>query len=148
MKKTIDEYFPIALLYGLSAYFLTDIEEFTPDSLLYPKGLVWVLLGLTTLLLVCTLLKKIKLPKIDEDRVPHKFTLIFSLSLVYVFAVPYLGFVLSSLFYCPVTAVALGYKRKGMALGISAAVVVLIYVGFKMLLKVPLPTITLFGATL
>lgn len=148
MKKIIDEYFPIALLYGLSAYFLTDIEDFTPDSLLYPKGLAWMLLGLTTLLLVCTLLKKIKLPKSDEDRVPQKFTQIFSLSLVYVFAVPYLGFVLSSLIYCPFTAVTLGYKRKGMALGISTVIVVLIYVGFKMLLKVPLPTITLFGVTL
>lgn len=148
LKKYIDEYFPILFLYGMCAYFLLDTEEFTPDSLYYPRGLTWILLALATALLVATLLKKIKLPKAKDEKVVRKFGIIFVSSLVYVAALPFLGFVVSSLLYCPTAALTLGYKRKGMALCVSIVTVALIYVGFRMLLKVPIPTTTIFGITI
>lgn len=148
MKKYIDEYFPIAFLYALSIYFMLDVEDFTADSLLYPRGLAWILLALTTLLLIFTVAKKIRLPQSKDETVSSKFYVIFAASVAYVAMVPFLGFVVSSLLFCPATALTLGYKRKGMAFLISAIAVGLIYVGFKMILKVPLPTMTVFGMTL
>lgn len=148
LKKYLDTYLPIAFLYALSAYFLWDTQDFTEDSLMYPQGLAWLLIALTTLLLVTTLLKKIPAKPPQEERVPQKFAIIFAASVLYVFAVPYLGFILSSLLYSPATILLLGYKRKGMALVVSAATVAIVYVGFRMLLKVPLPTLSLFGISL
>ncbi|GHS93641.1 hypothetical protein AGMMS50276_04620 [Synergistales bacterium] len=148
MKKYIDEYLPVALLYALSAYFWFDVADFTESSLMYPRGLVAILLVLTTLLLVCTLLKKVKLPKSKDENVPFKFGVIFVSSVIYVFIVSFFGFVVSSLIYVPLTAFLLGYKRKGLAICVSVAAVALVYISFKTLLKVPLPTITLFGITI
>lgn len=148
MKKYVDAYLPVAILFALSAYFLWDTKDFTEDALMFPQGLAWVLLVLTGSLLFATLMKKIP-QKIEKDeRIPRKFAIIFTTSILYVFSVPHLGFVLSSLLFCPITALSLGYKRKGLVLAVSAVTVALVYIGFKMLLKVPLPTITLFGITL
>lgn len=148
LKKYLDAYLPILILYALSAYFLLDTQDFTEDSLMYPRGLAWVLIALTTLLLLNNLAKKLPAQARGEERVPRKFAVIFTASALYVFAVPYLGFVLSSLIYSPATILLLGYRRRGMALVISAVTVAIVYVGFKMLLKVPLPTISLFGISL
>lgn len=148
MKKYIDEYFPILFLYGMCAYFLWDTEEFTPDSLLYPQGLVVILLVLTTLLLLATVMKKMSLPKIKDEKVARKFAVIFVSSVLYVALLPFLGFVLSSLIFCPTAALTLGYKRKGMALCVTVITVALLYIGFRMLLRVPIPTVTLFGFTI
>lgn len=148
MKKAVDEYFPVLFLYGMCAYFLLDTEEFTPEALLYPKILVWILLALTTALLLFTALKKMPLPKSKEEKVPRKFAVIFFASLAYVAALPFLGFVLSSILFCPTTALALGYRRRWMAFCVSAAAVALVYLGFRVLLKVPIPTATFFGVTI
>lgn len=148
MKKYIDEYLPIAFLYALSAYFLTDTEDFTEASLMYPRGLAWILLALTTLLLVNTLMKKVKLPAKKDEIVPFKLGVILIASTLYVLIVPLLGFVVSSLIFCIATATLLGYRRKGV-MGVAALVTVaLIYCSFKVILKVPLPTLTMFGITL
>jgi hypothetical protein len=148
MKKYIDEYFPIAFLYALSAYFWLDVKDFTADSLMYPRSLAVILLVLTTLLLIFTLMRKMTLPQSKDESSPLKFCMIFAASVVYVFAVPFLGFVVSSLLYVPVTALLLGYKRKGMAFCVSILAVFLVYIGFKTILKVPLPTATFLGMTL
>jgi hypothetical protein len=148
MKKYIDDYFPIVFLYGLSAYFWLDVKDFTADSLMYPRGLVVALLVLTTLLLIFTLMKKMTLPQSKDENSPFKFCVIFAASVVYVFAVSFLGFVVSSLLYVPAAALSLGYKRKGMVFFVSILAVVLITIGFKAILKVPLPTVTLLGMTL
>ncbi|MDR2178725.1 MAG: tripartite tricarboxylate transporter TctB family protein [Synergistaceae bacterium] len=148
MTKYLDEYLPIAFLYALSAYFWWDVEDFTADSLMYPRALVGVLLVLTTLLLVFTLMKKMRLPQSKDENSPFKFCVVLAASIVYVFAVPFLGFAVSSLLYAPATALLLGYKRKGMVFFVSILTVVLIYIGFRTVLKVPLPTVTLLGMTL
>lgn len=148
MKKYVDAYLPVAILFALSAYFLWDTRDFTEDALMYPQGLAWVLLVLTALLLLATFMRKIPQKIQKDERIPRKFAIILIASILYVFSVPHLGFVLSSLLFCPITALSLGYKRKGLALTVSAATVALVYIGFKMLLKVPLPTVTLFGITL
>ena len=148
MKKCIDTYFPIVFLYALSGYFLWDTADFTPDSLMYPRGLAILLIILTTLLLAASLMKKAAAMAVGEEGVRRQFWVIFSFSLLYGILMQFLGFVVSSLIFCPLTALSLGYKRRGMALCVSIATVALIYVGFKVLLKVPLPTVTLFGITL
>lgn len=144
----IDAYLPIVFLYAMSAYFLLDTKDFTPDSLFYPRSLAIILIVLNTILLVFTAMKKVTLPKVDANRVPKKFVLIFLSSVAYVVAVNYLGFIVSSLIYCPASALALGYGKRGRAFLIAAILVGLIYVGFKMILKVPLPTAELFGFTI
>lgn len=148
MRNIVDAYLPIVLLYGMSAYFLLDTGDFTPDSLFYPRSLAIILIVLNTALLIFTACKKIALPKADGNRVPKKFALIFASSIAYVVAVNFIGFIVSSLIYCPFTALALGYEKKSRAFLISLAVVGVIYVGFKMVLKVPLPTAVLFGLTI
>lgn len=140
MKRALDTYLPIAFLYGMAAYFLLDTKDFTPGSLLYPRSLAIILIVLNTILLICAAMKKTALPKVDLNRVPKKFALIFLSSALYVVAVYYLGFVLSSLIYCPCSALALGYGKKRRAFLISAVLVGMIYVGFKVILRVPLPT--------
>lgn len=146
--KCIDEYLPIAFLYALSAYFVIDTEDFTKASLMYPNGLVWILLALTTLLLALTLAKKVKLPVSKDENVRFKLGVILTSSTLYVFAVAFLGFVISSLIFCPVTAILLGYRRKGILFTVTVITVGVIYFAFKIILKVPLPTIGTFGITL
>jgi hypothetical protein len=148
MKKYIDEYFPIAFLYALSAYFYLDVRDFPADSLMYPRALAVLLLVLTTLLLIFTLMKKMQLPQSKDENLPLKFAVIFIASVIYVFAVPWLGFVVSSLLYVPTAALLLGYKRKAMAFCVSILTIALICIAFRAILKVPLPTVTLFGLTL
>lgn len=148
LKKTVDEYLPIAVLYALSAYFLMDTEDFTPASLMYPRGLCWILLILATLLLIFTVMKKIKLPGDKEAFVPFKLGVIVASSTLFVFAVPFLGFTVSSLIFCPVTATLLGYRRKKALFAVTLITVGLIYLAFKIVLKVPLPSLTVLGITL
>jgi len=149
MRELIDDYFPIVFLYGLSFYFLFDTEDFTEDALMYPKGLVWVLLVLATVLLILTVSKRITVSRGKKDeKSRRKFSVIFLFSLLYVAAVPFLGFTISSVVFCFLSPLLLGYEKKGTAFVVSVITVALIYVGFKMFLKVPLPTMTFFGITL
>ena len=145
VSRFVDKYLPVALLYGLAAYFLLDTKDFTPDALMFPRILAWSLIGLTTLLLLATLLKRVKLPAAKEDRVPRKFAAIFGLSLVYIAAIHFAGFVISSLIYCPLTAVVLGYRKKARAVLVSVLIVGFIYCSFKYVLKVPLPSVEIGG---
>lgn len=145
MSQFVDKYLPIALLYGTAAYFLLDTKDFTPDALMFPRILSFCLIGLTTLLLIATLLKRVKLPKTREDRVPAKFAVVSGLSLIYIVAIHFIGFVISSLIYCPLTAISLGYKKKARAVLVSALIVGFIYCSFKYILKVPLPSIEIGG---
>ena len=145
LRKIIDNYFPIVFLYGLSAYFLMDTKDFTHDSLLYPKNLAIVLIVLNTILLGLTILKRVPLPKIDENKVPKKFVIIFLSSVLYVAAVKYAGFVISSLIYCLLAAIMLGYEKKWKAFLVATLLVGAIYVGFRVILKVPLPTANFLG---
>ena len=144
----VDAYLPIAFLYAMSAYFLLDTKDFTPDSLLYPRSLAIILIVLNTVLLAVTAMRRVSLPKADANRVPKKFAQVFLSSIAYVVAVNFLGFIVSSLIYCPATAIMLGYEKRWKAVLISAVLVGMIYVGFKMILKVPLPTMRLFGLTI
>lgn len=139
---------PIVFLYALSAYFMIDTEDFTKAAMMYPHGLVWILLALTTLLLVLTLAKKVKLPVSKDENVRFKLGVILTSSTLYVFTVAFLGFVVSSLIFCPVTAMLLGYRRKGMLFAVTAITVGVIYFAFRVILKVPLPTIGTFGLTI
>lgn len=145
MKKTLDMYLPIILLYVLSAYFLLDTEGFTPDSLLYPKILSCALIVLNTLLLILTVAKRITIPKEDADRSQRKFFIVLGTSVAYIASIRFIGFAISSLIYCPLTAVLLGYEKKAVALAVSAAIIGTVYVCFRLILKVPIPVIDLLG---
>lgn len=149
MREYIDNYLPIVILYALSFYFLMDTEDFTADALLYPKGLVWILLPLATVLLALTVSRKISVVRGKKEETSRvKFLIIFLTSLLFVVAVPFLGFTISAMIFCFLTPIILGYEKKSTAIVVSVVLVALVYIGFKMFLKVPLPTATFFGITL
>lgn len=148
MNRTIGNYLPIVFLYMMSAYFLLDTKDFTPDSLLYPKSLSYILIALNTMLLVSTVAKRIAEPKESANRVPRKFLIVLLASVAYTICIKPLGFAVSSIIYCPLTALMLGYEKKTVAFITSATVIIIIYVGFRFILKVPLPTFDLFGITI
>ncbi|PIE55192.1 MAG: tripartite tricarboxylate transporter TctB [Dethiosulfovibrio peptidovorans] len=148
MSNFFDAYLPIIVLYALGAYFLLDTKDFTEDALRYPQYLAYILLVLSTFLLGATVLKKIRAGRSSDSPSPRRFVIVLCSALLYVPSVWFFGFLIASMVFCPVTALILGYPHKRRAFLVSGVIVTAVYLGFRFLLKVPLPTLTIAGMSL
>ncbi len=149
VKKFFDLYLPTILLFGLGAYFLTDTKDITPDALIYPRALAILMIVLAAVSFIVALLSyRRETARSDDDKDFKKLALAVTATVAYCGLMPFLGFVTSSFLFCFGLICALGYSRRGVALVVSGTLVALIWLGFRVLLKVPVPKGIFFGGGL
>lgn len=131
-------------LYIVSIYVLISARSLPPESAKFPTMVAYVLIGLNTIFLYQVLAGKLKQTKRKDDIVPKKMWMIMALSIAYVFTIDYFGYFLLTPIYLLSTMSALGVKNKKMGVIVTVVSVGLIYICFKVLLKVPVPQGILF----
>lgn len=113
-----------------------------PD--LYPRLLSWFILGLVALLVIGTFREKENEPsrfKLQQLSLPVALTLMIS---AYALLMEYLGFIVDTFVFLFASMFAL--KTSGRkALLLSLAITAIVYLVFKIVLRVPLPKGTLIG---
>lgn len=138
MKK--DNVLVCVFLYIVSIYVLISSRTLPPASAKFPTMVAWVLIGLNSIYLYQVLAGKVKETKRKDEIVPKKMWLILGLSIAYIFTIEYAGYFLLTPVYILATMAALGVKDKKLAVLVTTVAVGLIYLGFKVLLNVPVPT--------
>lgn len=104
----------------------------------FPNIIAYVILGLSLLLIIQTLRSKEKQPiNMDFKSLKLPLTLV-GLIIIYSLVLKHIGFVLTTLAILFVAMVVLKTKAVK-SLIISVAITAVIFVGFKLVLKVPLP---------
>jgi len=87
--------------------------------------------------------------KVIFARNPKKFFILILSLIVYVWAMRYLGFIISTLIFLPVTMRYMGYDKFRKSIIISACITLFVYVLFVQIFSIQLPEATiLFGASL
>lgn len=119
-------------------YYMT--SRLPANSRVYPYFVITLLLGLTLIHLLTTLRKKEDPGEKSgfEEFKPKQFFTVLGLSGLYVAAINIVGYISSTIIYIISTLLVLKTdKRLSFAIGIGVSAV--IYVLFKILLRVPLP---------
>lgn len=141
MEKTkINNIVSALFMYAVSFFFIFQANGLPEDSAKFPITVGWVLVGLTTLLLVQVFMGKIKASKSKDETIPAKFYISAILSTAYVLLVNVVGYVLLTPVYLFALILGLGFKNVKVAVLVSLVVVALVYLGFKVALGVPIPT--------
>ena len=139
---------PSVFLYLLSAYFWIKSYALPIESGKFPRMVAILLTVLVTIHTIQILIKGFKEGKNAENKENHgkddEFILnrlLFSLgtSVIYVFVINIIGFLLATPIYLVSTMLLLGVNNKKNIAIATMISVALIYVGFKVLLNVPVP---------
>ena len=109
------------------------------DSGLFPKILSGLIFVLTCVELGEVLTNRIKESKKKEERSPRKLMYIIVLSILYVVLIKPLGFVISTFLFLAASMKLLEVKNKKLAVLVPFITAAIIYVVFKILLKVQIP---------
>ncbi len=87
--------------------------------------------------------------KVIFARDPKKFFILILSLIVYVWIMRYLGFILSTLIFLPVTMKYMGYNKFLKSILITAGITLFVYILFVKLFEIQLPEATIiFGAAL
>ncbi len=87
--------------------------------------------------------------KVIFARDPKKFFILILSLMVYVWIMRYVGFIISTLIFLPVTMRYMGYDKFRKSIIISAGITLFVYILFVKLFEIQLPEATiLFGASL
>ena len=146
MKKT--DFGVVAFFYAVCALFYSQTVKLDADSQTYPTFIILILFGLTTLYLLLMLVNAkrhgVESGKEDfKDFQPLQFFVCLGLTILYLLAVNYIGFYVSTAVFMVATLLFL--KVKPLAVGISTvSILALIYLAFTLFLKVRLPRGLLF----
>jgi len=129
-------------LYGSVDTSSTAVSQASTDSSIMYVNALAISLGLAGVFeLIVSLLSKSSIIRFTKD--PKRFAMLILSLVAYVWAMPYLGFVMSTLLFLVITMRAMGYeilpKSLVIALGITASVYLLFKVGF----DIPLPEMSI-----
>ncbi len=114
----------------------------------YIKFLAYVL-GIASLVQLSVSFMSDSSEKVIFARDPKKFFILILSLIVYVWIMRYIGFIISTLIFLPVTMRYMGYDKFRKSIIISAAITLFVYVLFVKLFEIQLPEATiLFGASL
>ncbi len=102
-------------------------------------------LGISGIYELVKALMKNDLSSVDFAKNPKRFILLILSLCFYVFIMEYLGFIVSSMIFLPLTMYAMGYKNILKSFIISAFVVAFVYVLFVQVFEIPLPESSLLG---
>ncbi len=87
--------------------------------------------------------------KVIFARDPKKFFILILFLIIYVWIMRYLGFIISTLIFLPLTMRYMGYSKFRKSIIISAGITLFVYVLFVQLFQIQLPEATIiFGASL
>ena len=134
----------VAVFYVVCALFYAGIKKLPADSQMYPKVIVIILFGLTTLYLIQMIMNAVKYGTESgksqfEGFQPKQFFVCLALTLLYIIAVITIGFYVSTVVFLVVSLFFL--KVKPLYIGIATvALIALIYVAFTLFLRVQLPS--------
>jgi len=132
-----------ALLYGSADSVSVSVSKASTDSTSAYVNFLAILLGLSAL--VQLILSAISNSSVIEfTKSPKKFlSLIVSLA-VYVFAMEYIGFIIATLIFLPITMRLMGYNKFIRSLIVSVGVTLFVYLLFEVGFEILLPEITIF----
>ena len=133
------EFASIIFLFAVSIFFFLGAKGMEGDSGLFPKILSGLIFVLTCVELGVVLTNRTKESKKKEERSPRKLLFIIVLSILYVVLIKPLGFVVSTFLFLTGSMILLEVKNKKIAISVPFITVALIYVVFKILLKVQIP---------
>lgn len=128
-----------AVLYIISIYVLISSKTLPVESAKFPRLVAFSLIILTSIYLYQILSNKLNVAKAKEEVVKKKLWFTIGLSVLYVFTINYIGYFLLTPIYLIATMWVLGVKDKKLMAIVTAISVGLIYIGFKVLLGVPVP---------
>ena len=87
--------------------------------------------------------------KVIFARDPKKFFILILFLIIYVWIMRYLGFIISTLIFLPLTMRYMGYNKFRKSIIISAGITLFVYILFVKLFEIQLPEATIiFGASL
>ncbi|WP_027128744.1 tripartite tricarboxylate transporter TctB family protein [Fusobacterium perfoetens] len=140
MEKFQKKYIAVIIIYIVTFSFFIQSFSLIKDAGLFPRLISGVLIFLNTLYALEIYRGKDNKKKKKDDMLPNKLVGIIVLSTLYVILVNFLGYVITTLIYLPVTMKYLGIKNNKIIFLSSIISVVVIYLCFVTLLDVPIPT--------
>lgn len=148
MKMKYTDIGIVAVFYVICALFFAETQKLPVESQMYPKVIVIILFGLTTLYLIQMIFNAVKFGTESgkssfKDFQPKQFFVCLALTVLYVAAVLTIGFFVSTAVFLVVTL--LFFKVKPLYIAITTvALLLLIYGAFTLFLHVQLPNNLLF----
>jgi putative tricarboxylic transport membrane protein len=142
MPLSADKFASLFLML-LSVFLWSSLDGMPTDIAYYPKALIACLFGCAAYLFVQPFIRR----KLQSDHQAEctRFmcrgpTLeLVGLSIVYIFVLPYVGFITSSVIFLVILMWRLGVRHWAALTVVPIATVVLVYLGFEEGLMVPLP---------
>lgn len=146
MKKT--DIGVVAVFYAICAFFLVMTLQLPKAAQLYPLFIILLLAGLTTIYLVQMILKAKKEGVTSgledfKDFLPRQFLPVLLMIVLYLAAMYFVGFYLSTLVFMAACLLYLKVPKWQSAITV-AAIVALVYCAFTLFLRVKLPVGLLF----
>ncbi len=138
----------VAVFYVICALFFAETQKLPAESQMYPKVIVIILFGLTTLYLIQMIMNAVKYGTESgksqfEGFQPKQFFVCLGLTLLYIIAVITIGFYVSTAVFLVVSLLFLKVKPLHIAIA-TVAILALIYFAFTLFLRVQLPNNLLF----
>lgn len=147
-KKYIEIFLSVAFI-ALSVLLYKSTESFNASSIVTTSSYIKFLalcLGLCAFYeLVVNIFKKSD-EKVEFAKNLKRFLLLIFLLIGYVFILDYLGFIISSFIFLPLTMIFMGYKKIVLSFVYSACVIAFVYLLFSKIFEIPLPEFVLFGS--
>lgn len=132
-------------IYLMSIYFLVKSFDLPIESAKFPRMVSILLIILTTIYVLQSIRQNSKESKQKgKDLVIRKLIYVFVTTSLYLISLGVLGYLISTPIYLVATMLLLGSKNKKTIFLVTTISVTLIYVGFKVLLNVPIPQGILF----
>ena len=138
----------VAVFYVICALFYSGTKKLPADSQMYPKFIVIILFGLTTLYMIQMIMNAVKYGTESgkssfEGFQPKQFFVCLGLTILYIAAVINIGFYVSTAVFLVATLLFLKVKPLYIAIA-TVALLLLIYCAFTLFLRVQLPNNLLF----
>lgn len=148
MKMAKTDIGVVAVFYAICAFFYSQTLKLDADSQTYPRFIIIILFGLTTLYLLQMLFRARKFGTQNSNGEfqgfqPLQFFGCLVLTLLYLVSVHFIGFYVSTVVFMVVTLLFLKVKPVPILIA-TVAIILLVYVAFTLFLKVKLPTGLLF----
>ena len=141
MKKT--DVGVVAFMYGVCVWFLLMNQRLPADAQIYPKFIIAVLGGLTTLYLIKMLITAKKqgvtngFPELFKGFLPRQFFPILGLAVGYLAALYLIGFYPATLIFMILVLWFMNIKPRTIVIT-TAAIMLLVFITFNVVLKVSL----------
>lgn len=140
MEKFSKKYIAVLIIYAIIFSFFIQSFSMAKDSGLFPRLISGILIILNTLYAIEIYQRKDKTKKKKDEISHNKLIGIICLSFLYVVFVNFLGYIVATIIYLPITMKYLGITNNKIIILSSLISVIVIYLCFVTLLDVPIPT--------